>query len=247
MSYNILTGNQRSGTSMLMLALKEAGVPIIGFKYPITTTYKNEKTGETKKVDSGELTAGHKLIQGNPNGYWEVSSILEKGLQKEHKEIGRKGNLVKVMLDLLPISDIMMIDKAVVVLRNPRKILTSYFKCRQAEPTEIDIRIISLSLAYNLATSIKYLQENKKDILITYYEEVLKNPAEELDRICLFLGRNCHENGVKVIKKGLDRSEEVKLNCKEIKLAEELYRNPYKKVNTAELYKKIIELNAKTN
>ena len=36
--YIVVSGTKRSGTSAMMYALRECGVPVIGYKYPLVTT-----------------------------------------------------------------------------------------------------------------------------------------------------------------------------------------------------------------
>ena len=88
---------RRSGTSMLMYALKEAGLDIVGKKF--NSTRREE----------------------NPNGYWEIPEICtETGLQIE-----LKGDVIKIMFEALSFSKPELIDKTVMIFRKPKNMLTS--------------------------------------------------------------------------------------------------------------------------
>lgn len=96
----VVAGLRRSGTSMLMYALKESGLEIAGEKF-------DESNPE-----------------GNPNGYWEVKNVTKHtGLQDE-----LAGDVVKIMFEALPLSRPELIDKTIAIFREPNKVLSSVKK-----------------------------------------------------------------------------------------------------------------------
>jgi len=239
--YNICLGWRRSGTSMLMLALKEAGVPIVGFKYPSLTKYQNEETRKTIAVDGGMMVTSEKIYDSNPNGYWELASIVKNGLQKKHENIGRDGNLVKVMMDCFAISDFSLIDKVVIILRNPKKVIASYLKSKDLEQTEENIKSVSLAMLYTASSAMKKIEENKKETIIVYYEQLLKDPKTNLLAVCRFLDRKYHKSGEDVIEGRLDRITPISSKGKELKELMSFYGNPFQEIDIQELYLRIGE------
>lgn len=108
---NVITGLRRSGTSMLMYALKEAGLDIAGEKF----------NGDN--------------IDGNPNGYWEIPKICkDTGLVEKID-----GDVVKIMFEALSFSDPKLIDKTVAIFREPRRVLYSIMQDNQIDYRDIFI------------------------------------------------------------------------------------------------------------
>lgn len=234
--YNVVTGWHRSGTSALMTALREAGIPILGFKYPYRFSFDFIYKGEKQKTalrDGGILEPLDEVRAVNPTGYWEVPSIcLEKGLQKEHLNFDfPNGNLVKVPFGVLPMSDPTLIDKVIVILRDPAKTIASEMKNKNPKDKEAFIRAASLALIHNAVMSWRWAKKHSKKTYLLTYEDLLDNPQKTLGYLCAFLGRGNPECGVKVVHQHLDRSTPVASNSKQFEVVQCFYDDLPKSLN----------------
>lgn len=208
--FNVVVGTRRSGTSLLMLCLRQAGIPIIGFKY---TIFLKEKNGEIiiQTIPSNELR------KHNPNGYWEVGTITTKtGIKKEHLDLGMKGDVLKITADAYYFSDLEMIDKTILILRNPRNVLTSMIKGQIFK--EEDINEAIQKNIRDLKRTLDTLQEH----IIIHYEDLLNYPVGEMERVCSFLNKGNAIQGAKVVDKKLNRSTPYQGNPNGLKEWEEL-------------------------
>lgn len=249
--YSVLTGFNRGGTSALMSAIRQAGIPIVGFKYPWEFDFEDKKTKKQVKRDGGlaslsSLCLDH-VINRNPTGFWEISSIcLRKGLQKEHEELGENNDIIKVPFNVLPSSDPTLVNKVIVILRHPASILASQYKLKKPKiDKEIWTKTVSLTLLYNAVLSLKWIKTHRKKKLIVYYEDLIKNPEDVLFDVCWFLEQGNEEAGAKVINKKLNRSIPFKSECEELKEAIKFYKNPTIKYDTQEIAKRIKKLDKK--
>jgi len=227
--YNIVSGWNRGGTSCLMALLREAGVPIVGFKYPFefeTVEIEDGKIKGQKKIDTGLYLPYKKETKNiNPSGFWEIPSIcLGEGLQERHGEIGENGDLIKVPLGVLPSSNPDLVNKVIIILRDPLKVIKSQLKTNKPKNEEEWIRVASIGLIYNLLVSLKWIGKNKKEGWLLYYEDLLKDPEQELLDIGAFLGRPVYLPATKIINKELDRSEKIRAKYKETKQLVKFYK-----------------------
>lgn len=248
--YNIVSGWNRGGTSALMFALRQGGVPVIGFAYPSRVHLtKQENKKETMDIESFSLSPPKDIKNNNPHGFWEVPSIcLDVGLQLGHKDIGIDGDLIKVPLDLLPMSNLKIIDKVVIILREPSKVITGQIKCKKikAKSKKKYVKLASLGLMHNLLASMNWLIDNKIKYHILYYKELLADPEGELFVVCDFLGRGDSKLASKVIDKKLNRSHSAIGKIKEFEMLQELYlgakdKKTYANYNIKEIEKEFLK------
>lgn len=181
---NIITGLRRSGTSMLMLALKEAGITVIGDKF--------DRKKPTKKQ-----------LDGNPNGYWEVEGVCTEGLKEK---LGYKNDLVKVMFEALPESDPELINKAVAIFRKPKKVLASILKSNKIDYVDLFIKNLEL----DIIDTLDFLKD--KEHIIVFYEDIIAKPEEEFKKICKFLKKGDPKKAASVVDKKLDREKDTEHN-----------------------------------
>ena len=183
-----VSGLRRSGTSMMMLALKEAGLDIIGKDFSGTNT------------------------EGNPNGYWEIPKICkDEGLREE-----LDGDAIKIMFEALSFSKPELIDKAVLIFREPRKMLYSQFKDNQIDYPDIFI----MKQAVDIVDSLAWLKYYRIPYIITFYEDILERPRTELKRVLRFTGGK-YKN---VVDNKLNRSKNYEGENKYINLLEDIYK-----------------------
>ncbi len=172
----ILTGFRRSGSSMIMFALKMAGLRIAGNKW----------AGFNKR------TAKH----ANPNGYWEVENTTARMGLGEKVE----GDVIKVMFDCLYMSDTKLTDKVLVIMRKPQSILESIFKYNEIKHK----RMFVMNYCLDAIDSFGFIQYAKKPYKIVFYEDILEKPEDEMNKICRFMGGN-YKQAAQVIDGKLNR------------------------------------------
>lgn len=221
--YNIVTGWKRGGTSALMLALRQCGIPVIGHKHPFG--YKTIEGKVDTNVGSYfpiESKAGY----DNPTGFWEVPDICNiNGLTKRWDEVGFDGDLVKVPFDRLVRSEKDMINNVIIIIRDPRKVLESQRKAGMLKEDPKIVRVSALQTLFIAVNSIYWLREKQIPFYMILYEELLKNPTYQLKGACSFFGRGDPKWGGRVIRKGLDRSKKIKYKSKELKRLFNFYKD----------------------
>ena len=191
----VVTGLRRSGTSMLMQALKKAGFEIAGHKFALDSTPRQ--------------------IEANPNGFWEVGRITkDTGLTDTIN-----GEVIKIMFEVLSFSKPELIDKAIVIFRQPTRAIFSLMEHNQIEYESI----FMAKQALDSVDSIFYLLKNKIDFKIVIYEEILENPREQMKDICEFLGKGNWKKAAKTVDKKLNRSSEA-LGLPYMHLLEDIYK-----------------------
>jgi hypothetical protein len=183
-----------------MLALKEAGLPICGAKFP-------KETSQFTKA-------------GNPKGYWECTEITsETGLQMRHKKVGKDKDIIKIIADKLYESDPRLIGKTVVIFRKPKQILASILKANIINR----MRDFICLYAFDIIDTLGYLTYHKKKFIAVFYEDILKDPEKELKKICKFLGKGDYKKGAKAIEPKLNRSKEYAKEIKFVSFLEKIY------------------------
>lgn len=188
----VVSGLRRSGTSMLMFALKEAGFKIAGIEF-------------ADDVDD-------KRREGNPNGYWELDKITKHtGLQTPIE-----GDVVKIMFEALPLSRPHLIDKVLIICRNPQKVLYSVQKHNSIKR---DLYIVKALLdTVDVLEFTRFIQRK-----IVCYEDIIKRPLKEMKAICEFLGEGDAKKASKTITKKLNRSKNEHDTTENMDLWEKFY------------------------
>lgn len=176
----IVSGLRRSGTSLMMHAIQQAGLKI-----------------------AGEDFEDNSIIDGNPNGYWEIPEItIKKGLTEETKNLIASGEVIKVMFECLFLSDPSLIDEVVVTIREPKDIIASFLIHNYIK--HIDLLILNFCL--DVIDSIEFLENNNKKYIVVSYEDVLENPQEEMKKVCDFIGGD-YLKASSVVDKKLNREK----------------------------------------
>lgn len=189
----IVTSLRRSGSSMLMYALKEAGLDIVGNKF-----------------NGG----GEQSLKGNPNGYWEIPKICtETGLQHEIDGV------IKIMFEALSFSKPEHIDKAILIFREPRKMLASMFKHNQIDYPDIFI----YKQAVDIIDALIWLKLTGIRFRTVIYEDILANPKKEFKRMFKFIGKGDYKKAADVVDLKLNRSNKFDLKNKYIDILEDIY------------------------
>jgi len=158
----IVSGIERSGTSLLMQILSNGGIPV--------------SLDDKRKAD-----------ENNPKGYFELEGgkIINKLMDKTFPFEQYKGSFIKITaygLKFLPIGE----HTIIYIERDIEEILDSMKKMAQiSDENREETRDIFLKLN----TMIKKEIDNRSDIKVLYinYNKILLNPPEEIKKITAFL------------------------------------------------------------
>ena len=177
----IVSGLERSGTSLMMQILEDAGYDLC--------------YDEQRKPD-----------EHNPNGYYELSDgkiILE--LMDNEFDIGNyKDKVIKItayglhMLESNNYKVIYMKRDLDEVISSQRKMIYTYHRFT---PTIDDKKL--LKKIDNQA--LNFLKDNKIDYMVVDYNKLMDNPRRELNTVSKFLGKNIIKS-MRVIDKNLYRN-----------------------------------------
>lgn len=158
----IISGLERSGTSMLMQILRAGGVPI---------SHDN-----TRPAD-----------ESNPKGYYELArgKIINKLMNGSFPLKDHKGKFIKVTsfgLKYLPPGKYKIIYSE----RNIEEILDSMEKMiGEKDPNREDTKSSFIKLNDMIKEYVKYRED--MDILFINYNNTLSNPRENISKILKFL------------------------------------------------------------
>jgi len=130
----VVSGEPRSGTSLMMQTLDLLGVPIVGDEYPGDAAMAARVAGaEGAESDHRQAQAAKRMERShalNPRGFWEVSGVVMQGVRHARDDL--KGKALKIITHGLyerqapngrwigtPAA---LIDKVILCVRNPEHI-----------------------------------------------------------------------------------------------------------------------------
>ena len=158
----IVSGIERSGTSMMMQILRAGGVP---------TSFD-----DTRKAD-----------ENNPKGYYELEGgkIINKLLEKTFPIDEYKGKFIKITafgLTFLPQKKY----KIIFMERNLEEVLDSMEKMAKIEDESREETKESFE---RLNEKIKRDIQNREDVEVLFinYNDIIKNPEDGIKKICAFV------------------------------------------------------------
>ena len=187
----------------MMLCLRQSGIPVIGTPYyfHIPNLSLNDLP-----IDIGlYFPPSEQSRITNTNGYWEVVSLsINNGLTDRYKDIGFNGDLIKVFASVLTKSNPDLINKTIIMLREPRAMISSMITA--GEFSEERASEASGVLAWYLKDAIGFLKKHKKDYMVVVGERMLKKPRAVMKKVCEFLGRGDYRYGAEMINKSLNRA-----------------------------------------
>lgn len=226
-SVTIVTGEPRSGTSLMMQTLKLLGVNVLGKEYPRVINNDIRKTERAKKL--------------NPKGFYEIPGIVINGIKKENIN-NFIGKTVKIIVTGLPKTDISTVGKIILCLRDPREIavsqknLTSGLSVANGDKWVYanEVRKTLPNLYTNrMGRFLIWLSNNRNicsKILPVDYFDMINKSKSKIDTIIKFLNLSCSK------KQKIDALDNI---------SSALYRSnvnnidDYWKGNTSELADKI--------
>jgi hypothetical protein len=205
----VITGEPRSGTSLMMRIINSLGIEIAGDQNP----------GKERKNDKRQERAKYL----NPEGFWEVPGIVSIGIKTEEQVEEYKDKAIKIITHGLsntvkPAID--KIDKIIFCLRNPREIaysqqkLVSGVEIAKKDGWEYSTENMRVDLGkYILSVGGYILRSSKTDLwdktLVVNYEDLINNGWSEIKKISNFLGVPYNPETKKIIRKDLYRSVKV--------------------------------------
>jgi hypothetical protein len=159
----VVSGEMRSGTSMMMLMIKKLGFSIAGFE---------------QITEQGP--------QMNPTGIWEIKGVamgpFDQSVIDKHNITE---DVVKIISHGLFYSDMSLFDKIVWCVRDPREIVVSQRKQTNYRGDEHNYKW------YNVHTAalVTFMEKGKMPpTLFVNYKDMIKKPRKQCRRVADFLG-----------------------------------------------------------
>lgn len=237
--FTIVSGEPRSGTSMMMQTLNLLGVPV----------WKNDELQNISK-DIDQIKHVQKL---NPKGFFETGFVV-RGINVERIKKNKdkpdfdkileshNGETIKIITRGLLHTDLELIDKIIFCARSPRAIAYSQTELITSVMIASDkgnwkfpqLKFNSLNYIINISRLLKNIDKFKDKMLIVQYDDMLNKTKESIMSIISFLNLTPNEDQIYLTIKNIDPSLNRKSNPpsipgKEWEIAEELYRNLIKK------------------
>ena len=234
----VISGCPRSGTSLMMLCLKNAigEDKIIGEKWP-NRIKKGQNESEENfqkrkyirdffKTEEEEKREKHSENM-NPNGFWECRYTVQ-GIQWHPNMPKIKDKYVKIVNQGLSRSDPDYIGKVLIMNRHPRKVAKSQENIIQMPMLSIDekenIKVHTPKMYCNTFMSLSHwITNNKKEsnIKVIDYDDLVSTPNEILKEINLFFNEGDFSNHP--INSNLKRSNPEKIDHHLWEHAENIY------------------------
>lgn len=220
----IVTGEPRSGTSLMMRIVNSLGLEIAGEQQPGEKRPDRNK----KRQERAEYL--------NPEGFWEVPGVVSRGIKTEEQVEEYKDKVIKIVTHGLsstvkPAID--NIDKVIFCLRHPREVafsqqkLVSGIEVAKEEGWEFSPENMEVDHGRYIGTVGGYILKSvKTDLwdktLVVEYGELINNGWSEIKKISNFLEVPYNSETKNLIRKDLYRSVKVP----EVdKLADNIYRS----------------------
>ena len=166
----VVSGLPRSGTSMMMKILAEAGVPIL--------------TDALRRAD-----------KDNPNGYYELEAVKQMAAGELAWLAGAGGKAVKVISSLLEYLPAQYIYKIIFMEREIQEILASQRKMleRRKEKSEVDDTQIAEQFRKHLSLIKPWLaRQPNMEVLYISYNSLMLNPEPSCRRVIDFIACEPH-------------------------------------------------------
>jgi hypothetical protein len=209
----IVTGEPRSGTSLMMRIIDSLGLEIAGDQNPQAKRKRPERN--KKRQERAEYL--------NPEGFWEVPGVVSRGIKSEEQVEEYKDKVIKIVTGGLsntvqPAID--KIDKIIFCLRHPREVafsqqkLVSGVEVAKEEGWEFSPENMQVDLGRYIRSVGGYiLRSSETDLwdktLVVEYGDLINNGWSEIKKISNFLEVPYNPETKKLIRKDLYRSVKV--------------------------------------
>jgi hypothetical protein len=207
----IVTGEPRSGTSLMMRIINSLGLEIAGDQNPQGKRPERSK----KRQERAEYL--------NPEGFWEVPGVVSRGIRSEEQVEEFKDKVVKIVTGgmshtVKPAID--KIDKIIFCLRHPREVafsqqkLVSGVEVAKKDGWEFSPENMEVDLGRYIGSVGGYiLRSTKTDLwdktLVVEYGDLINKGWSEIKKISNFLEVPYNPETKNLIRKDLYRSVKV--------------------------------------
>ena len=212
----VVSGEPRSGTSLMMQTLELLGAPVAGHKFPQEerSRAQTDAMPPGKERDRAEAQAAARLAQTkkmNPRGFYELPGIVMGGLR--HMRDDLKGHAIKIVTNGLYEREqangqvagtpLELIDKIILCVRDPRHIAVS----QKDLSGGVEVAAEGIDQWVNMPRTVSPLRtvrglgsfliwlaadENldamRPKILVVDYETMHSHAAQAVDDVARFLG-----------------------------------------------------------
>lgn len=216
----VVTGTPRSGTSALMTALRESGIPICGFKYPLSFVV------DGKTISGGsDVPLNKDAAKRNPTGMWEIRGITRQGQQGSGgvtNDIHRyDGMVVKVVDTALFKSDATLMEGVLYCVRDPRVCLSSQMNLNVTNDKKR--QLFPWAYIINTAQAFRWIKLRYLPYMFVPYEQIIEQPTYWMSKIIDKLGRG-EVYGAQVYDKRYNRTEIDNEDLEDMDKAVEVYQ-----------------------
>ena len=201
----VVSGEPRSGTSLMMMVLRELGFSIAGQQWPPNTDHKH-----------------------NPLGQWEIERTVMHGTRQPIKE-----DAIKMVTSGLLRTNKILIDKIIFCIRDPREIVESTkMSGKTTRIVELGLGDPDRCYRYyNKMISLLFFDMGPKDwekVLVVDHHDMLTDSANMIEGVSDFLNVEPTLSALSVIKPHLYRARpKTKIN----KESEEWYNKLKEKIH----------------
>lgn len=185
----VVAGEPRSGTSLMMMIVRELGFKLAGQDFTDTT----EK-------------------DRNPDGFWEVWKVVNEGIITEvldgkapgYCEQVVDGEVLKLMTKALLQSDLRLISQMIYMIREPREVIVSQ-RGMKKWPGDEECWNRYIVHMYKLMNSIPQ-HFLRYYTLFVDYRDVMKDTKKQVERVARFLRVEPTVEAEQVVRPELYRS-----------------------------------------
>lgn len=199
-----ITGEPRSGTSLMMQTLELLGIPC-----------------EKQRVfASDQKRVSERADYLNPKGFYEVPGVVVRGVRNGAERF--YGKALKLVATGMVRTNPEHIEKVIVCTRDPREVADSQTMLSSNISVAQDGGW-GFSPQFQMPLAARYIIEmgylcawlhqhmDTEDILCVDFADMHENPRAEIDRLCKFLGVPLVESAVHNVDRELYRSKPVDL------------------------------------
>jgi len=207
----VITGEPRSGTSLMMRIVDSLGLEIAGDQNPQA---KRPERSKKRQEQANYL---------NPEGFWEVPGVVSRGIETEEQVEEYKDKVIKIITPGLsntvqPAID--KIDKIIFCLRHPREVVYSQRKLMSGvevakeDGWEFSPENMQVDFGrYIMSVGGYILKSSKTDLwdktLVVDYADMMNETETQIKRISSFLEVPYNPETKNLIRKDLYRSVKV--------------------------------------
>lgn len=218
----IVSGEPRSGTSLMMQTLKHLGIDVVGDKFW-------EKGSQSKR----DL---------NPDGFYEVKKVVVGGINKDNAKLYQNKAVKVITVGILPdannSSSLEYCERLIYCTRSPAEIAMSQTKLEQAITVSVnkgykwdnrrpkpDLERYIVSVASFLKMYFGLDASAKAKISFVDYSDMISSPLSTVKRVCAIVNANPElvSNAVSNINQNLYRTKDITISSPDVDLAMSLY------------------------